>query len=128
MYDVWCGEFLGRYIWGLHKAMDYPIWELKEKYSSKYHFKVLVMEFSESASNSVPAMYNMTIFENFLVRPYFGGCLGRRITIYGYKQGLPLWIFWTSLQKCVCWDPISTKRAAIKFYSNLHQNFTKLPD
>ena len=36
--------------------------------------------------------------------------------------------FLTFLQKSVCWDPISTKRTVIKFYSNLHENLTKLSD
>ena len=67
-------------------------------------------------------MYNMTIFKKFLVRTYFGDWPGGRITIYWHKQGICLWIFWTSLQKCVCWDPISTKRAVI----NSNQICTKI--
>ena len=32
----------------------------------------------------------MTIFEKFVVRPYFGGCPRGQITIFGNKEGVPL--------------------------------------
>ena len=43
MYDAYVMIFQADHIWGLHETMDYAIWELKGKYSSKYHFRVLVM-------------------------------------------------------------------------------------
>ena len=42
--------------------------------------------FRNKHQTPVLTMYNMTIFENFLDRPYFGGCPRGRITIYGRDQ------------------------------------------
>ena len=38
-------------------------------------------------------MYNMTIFEKFLVRPYFGGCPGYGLPHMGISQGFPYEFF-----------------------------------
>ena len=46
----------------------------------------------------------------------------------GISKGFPYKFFLSSLQNCVCWDLIRTKREVIKFYSNLHENFTMLPN
>ena len=49
--------------------------------------------FRNQHQTPVPAMYNITIFENFLVRPYFGGYPRGRITIYGLIKWFPHELF-----------------------------------
>ena len=72
----------------------------------------------------VPTMYSMTIFEKFLVRPYFffleggGGAPGDGLPNLGISKGLPYEFF----------EPKSTKNTVIKFFSNLLKNSTELPD
>ena len=68
------------------RGENYLIRSLKGKSSKRNNHGI----FRNQHQIPVPTMYNVTIFEKFLVRPNFGCCPGGRITIYGHNQRVPL--------------------------------------
>ena len=94
MYDVWCDDILGGPYLGAAWGNGLPYMRIKRELRLEISFQGISHGvFRNQHQTPVPAMYNITIFENFLVRPYFGGYPRGRITIYGLVKWFPHELF-----------------------------------